>query len=858
MKTAVASREGNSASKADRTDARAMSGELHRLVALNSSIGNAALLQRLQPRMQPSTLSVGNGVANAYAPAVQPTPVRIPFAGSWIELHAGVFAYLPSAETTLIEFAAYVSTHPEAPAALAALNSFSPTQTIYEEEAIIVPMELIDRPRAFADMPESVRESIVSRRLAQANNEALQRFVKTQSGHPMGPGAFGLIPVTTQMVRQIKQGLKHLGADAVFVAAFLGGAVHGILQSVWDMVADTASMLFGIVKSLITAEFMEDLAALARSIQALSWEGITESIREWAGEWQEKMSSSNPYHAGHARGFLTGRAIGSIALLVLTGGAIAALKGAAWVSKLGQVLKASRAVRTLETGLVQLVRANEGVRSAVNALKATRLGPVVAAAEAAGASVVWSAKKIMRVLELPEDVARYAAVKILDNIARLEPYFERIRALSARAKAWLLGPDMLGKWDAADLAETLDRLSNSKIEALAAGGRPPAVLNTAAPPEPTFIDDYLPPALRMREPDSPRPPGVRDSSDGELVAGTIHSPGLLPTGLPDDRAQLTLIMRPGSDPRRISLDSTIKELERRGAREEAGRFRLGRIEQRAGLEPGTLGGVRVEFGVQGPFSREPPTRGFMYPEQHMITLHLDHLSAAVVTDDGVVDGKFLRSGRYAYAHENPVQEAASTAIHEATHVDQFANVGPDYAVRVTRFHELEARMKQEKFFPTQLPGRQQRAADKAPAKGLSVAQLKEVIDSAPEYAQLPTGDDVAWKSPGQSRPREARTLGVVGLTATDVPRGGLSGYGKIIGEHLVIEDAVVHSGKLEALHSTYALLLAFARREGIRTIHLEGFVDVPPPLNTYSFKFTIPASAEAFDQFLWEMGWRGP
>jgi len=385
---------------------------------------------------------------------------------TWIEPHEGVFAYVPNPGMTLNEVAAYVTGNPEIPDALAKLNGLSRTAPIPAGLSVIIPPEFIEwNSKAFKEMPDDVRSRIASFQQARAEKGAFERFTKVRPG----PGV-GLAPLTTEAIEGAIKGAKALIGVAEYAISFVAGVVHGLLSSVWDAVAGIAKFLYDILKSIVTGELISDLRNLVDSLKNLSWDKIKDALGDWAAEWAEKLHSASPWTAGHAHGYLTGYVMGEVAMLLLSGGTLAELKGAVWATRLGQVLKESRALKTLETVVAQTAKAKRALggefEKAVDALRKSRFGNVVKAVEVTGAVVGWTAEKVIAALSLPADIARYVAEKMVDHVKELERFFPRIKELTDRAKRWLFSCKSPCPWEAGDLGTVLTGLSNAEIEEL--------------------------------------------------------------------------------------------------------------------------------------------------------------------------------------------------------------------------------------------------------------------------------------------------------------------------------------------------------------------------------------------------------
>jgi hypothetical protein len=400
------------------------------------------------------------GATGAVPPAVKTSEsASLEDQVTWVELHEGVFAYLPGTETTVDKVAAYVSGHPDMPDALAKLNGVSRQTPIPKTKPIVIPIEFIDRAKAIREMPEHMRSRIASMLVLRTQQAQYQRFVRVKSGHPMGPGAFGLIPVTTETLKQIGPSLSHLGKVVAYAVAFIAGVIDGFLSSLWDALSGIAEMAFSIVKSVFTLELVSDIKKLGEAISGLTWADFRQALGEWATKWDAKLKSDSPWVAAHAHGYLTGYVMAEAAMLLLSGGATAELKGALWATRLGQAVKESQALRTLASGIEKAGQASEKTRAVLartqEALAKTKAAQALAAAQ----------KAIGTALRLPSKMVGELSAEAIERLTQLtEPLRTRIRDLSDRAKLWLFGCNSACKVDIEFMRNRLKRMTNKEID----------------------------------------------------------------------------------------------------------------------------------------------------------------------------------------------------------------------------------------------------------------------------------------------------------------------------------------------------------------------------------------------------------
>lgn len=381
----------------------------------------------------------------------------------WVEMHDGVFGLISPAATSIMRIAAFVSGHPDMPEAIAKVNSLPQDSIIPASRPIIIPVQFIDRPDAVRTMPAELRQRMAERLEASARAADYKRFVKVKGGHPMGPGVVGLIPVTTEVLQQVGIALSHLGEGVVYVIAFVAGVIEGFLTSLWDALTGIVKLVYEILKSILTLSLISDIKALASSISKMTWDDIKTALGDWAAKWHDKLTSGSPMTRGHAHGYLTGYVMAEAAMLLLSAGSIAAIKGALWSTRLGQVVQKSAAVRKIAIGLETAARASDKTRKVLEST-----GAAIAKTRA-GAAVATAARTIGDVLLLPIEVVKDLTMEGIERLHQLTAALrERVRGLSGRAKLWLLGCNTPCRIDRTFMENRLKRMTNKEIEAFVA------------------------------------------------------------------------------------------------------------------------------------------------------------------------------------------------------------------------------------------------------------------------------------------------------------------------------------------------------------------------------------------------------
>lgn len=260
--------------------------------------------------------------------------------------------------------------------------------------------------------------------------------------------------------------VKNLGHKLLYGAAFLGGIVHGIFQSLWDTVAGLATAVYDILKSLFTLHIVSDIEELSGKVASLSWDDIKSSVGAWASDWADKLNSPSAWTAGHAHGYLTGYVMAEAFMLLIGVGEIEAAKTALWGSKLGKAIEGTSAFRKLAEAAGKIGSlGDKAVELAGKVGKIIEKTPLVGkTAAVAGKVIQWTLKGVEAILHLPQKWARAVARQIL-RAPGLERLLPRIDELSERAQKWLFGCFNPCKWEPGAVQKTLEDLDKGAIEA---------------------------------------------------------------------------------------------------------------------------------------------------------------------------------------------------------------------------------------------------------------------------------------------------------------------------------------------------------------------------------------------------------
>ena len=266
--------------------------------------------------------------------------------------------------------------------------------------------------------------------------------------------------------------VKKVGHYLAYGLAFAGGLVHGFLASLYDAVSGLASLVWKVVKSVVTGSVISDVEELSDKVGGLKWDDVKDAIGTWAAGWADKLDSDSGWVAGHAHGYLTGYVMAEAAMLLLTGGVLAEIKGAIWGSKLGIAIKETAAFQKLASGIEKIGETGEKVSELTSKMNsALQKSDAGRAVLAAGRVVEWTAKGIAKALALPGEIAQYltdAAIQGLKRLFLLKPeLMERIERFSATIKRWLFGCHSPCEVDLEAIARKLE-MTDAQIEKQAA------------------------------------------------------------------------------------------------------------------------------------------------------------------------------------------------------------------------------------------------------------------------------------------------------------------------------------------------------------------------------------------------------
>ena len=252
---------------------------------------------------------------------------------------------------------------------------------------------------------------------------------------------------------------KKLAHYVAYGLAFVGGLLHGFVKSIWDAIAGLVETVADVLVSIFTGNVLKDAKELWEALSKLTWEGITDALESWWAGWEKKLTSPDPWTAGHAHGYLTGYIMAEAAQLLLSGGTIAAAKAAIWTSRVGRAIKATRAFQQFTKAMDKVGEAGRVVRRTVSTAK-----------QAVKASKVFTSLRLARewvvqALRLGADTLADLTLEAINRLRSLpQAVLDRVAELSAAGKRWLLGCASKCKVDLGGMKKHLDDLSDAEIE----------------------------------------------------------------------------------------------------------------------------------------------------------------------------------------------------------------------------------------------------------------------------------------------------------------------------------------------------------------------------------------------------------
>ncbi|MBM7114813.1 hypothetical protein [Archangium primigenium] len=130
-------------------------------------------------------------------------------------------------------------------------------------------------------------------------------------------------------------------------SVFVAGIVHGVLESLWDVLVglkDLAVMIWDILASVLTGHLLTDALTLWRDLSTLDWKTLTQGwIEDFTGKW----SADALIGRWRFRGWVIGYAIMEALMLFFSGGVIQGIKWLGKTSKLTKILMGMPRVRKL-------------------------------------------------------------------------------------------------------------------------------------------------------------------------------------------------------------------------------------------------------------------------------------------------------------------------------------------------------------------------------------------------------------------------------------------------------------------------------------------------------------------------------
>lgn len=264
---------------------------------------------------------------------------------------------------------------------------------------------------------------------------------------------------TGSVTGDLWRGVKKVYEYVAYGAAFVGGLFHGFLKSIYDAIAGLVETIFDVLKSIFTGNVINDAKELWEAVSKITWKGITDALGDWALEWDKKLSSANPWTAGHAHGYLTGYIMGEAAQLLISAGTLAAAKAAIWGTRLGKAIKATRAYQNMVKGLEAAGKAGSKthklIKETSEVIRQTKPFKYLGVAKEWAKNAFNLSKEFLEQLSLPE----------INRLRQLsDSAITRIKRFPAHVKKKLFGCASPCEVDLEAIKRKLASLTDEEIE----------------------------------------------------------------------------------------------------------------------------------------------------------------------------------------------------------------------------------------------------------------------------------------------------------------------------------------------------------------------------------------------------------
>lgn len=157
----------------------------------------------------------------------------------------------------------------------------------------------------------------------------------------------------------------------LYAAGTVAGVVEGFFGNIWENIqalGAVASMAYGLVRDVFTGQLTSRMGEMTKWLQNLSWEAVKSMASGLGGQLKAQILAQakawvqpDPFKRGEAQGKVMGMILGEVAIVILTDGALMAVKNG---------LKATGAVSRLVGKIPGTVELVAGVRKKQAAFKA--------------------------------------------------------------------------------------------------------------------------------------------------------------------------------------------------------------------------------------------------------------------------------------------------------------------------------------------------------------------------------------------------------------------------------------------------------------------------------------------------------
>jgi hypothetical protein len=162
--------------------------------------------------------------------------------------------------------------------------------------------------------------------------------------------------ITYAMWQAVKMAAAAAWEVVVGFVGFVAGLIHGLLLSIYDLLADLidlAKMVWKVLKSLFTGELINDVKKLWNALKNTDWKSVLVGL---ATDFMAKWEAEDPWARHYFRGKVLGWILGTVALALLTAGISLAGKAGKFAKVVNAVLNNPAVKAILDNPAVKAFR----------------------------------------------------------------------------------------------------------------------------------------------------------------------------------------------------------------------------------------------------------------------------------------------------------------------------------------------------------------------------------------------------------------------------------------------------------------------------------------------------------------------